>query len=200
MPIIRGRDCILQAPAGTARMSTLCIAIIQRLDMTIGGTQALIVTNTLENAKAFHATIVTLSQGAHVDAYICISDGNDDIQLRRTPPHIIIGTAGSIRDAITREELDKNNLRLYCLDDAEQLLTYQDGKALFGPTLFSIHEWLPKEIQVIAASSAIADDPVETINGIMTRPIAIAVPDEGDGTSSRGWSRISVAWDLYHLF
>jgi translation initiation factor 4A len=163
-------------------MTTLCIAIIQRLDTTINGTQAVILTNTPENAKIFHGTIVTLGQETNVDAYICIGDSNDDIQLRQIPPRIIIGTVGSIHGVITRVELDKNDLRLYCLDDAEQLLTYHDGKASFGPTLDSIHEWLPKETQVIAASSAIADDTVETIKGIMTRPVAIAVPEGKENT------------------
>lgn len=177
MPIIRGRDCILQAPPSIARMTTFCIAIIQRLDMTINGTQALILTSSPENVKAFHETIVALGQKADVNAYIC-GDNNDEIQLSQTPPHIIIGTVESIQGAITRGKLGKNDLRLYCLDDAQQLLTYRDGKASFGSPLDSIYKWLPKDIQVIVASSAIADDTVEMIKEIMTRSIAIAVPEE----------------------
>jgi len=181
IPIIRGHDCIIQAPAGIARMTTLCIGIIQRLDMTVNGIQAMILTNDPETAKTFHKAISTLGQDMHVDVCICIGDTKEKIQIKHSPPHILVGTVASAQAAITRGGLDISTLKVYCLDDGEQLLTCYSGKeASFGTTLDAIHEWLPKESQVVVASSAIADGTVEMLKEIMNHSITIAVPEEAD--------------------
>lgn len=162
-------------------MTTLCIGIIQRLDMVTNETQAVILTNDPETAKSFHRAIVALSKGMHIDVYLCIGENGEDAQVNQTPPHILIGTVESTRVAITRGVLDKSSLKIYCLDNGEQLLTYCNGKAAsFGPAVVSIREWLPNETQVVVASSAIADDTVDVIKEIMNHSITIAVPEEAD--------------------
>ncbi|KAG8957347.1 hypothetical protein FRC03_010258 [Tulasnella sp. 419] len=62
LPMISGRNAIIQAPSGAGKTTMLSIAILQLVDTSSRDTQALILEPTRELANATQRTIASLGQ------------------------------------------------------------------------------------------------------------------------------------------
>jgi len=169
VPIIRGRDCILLAPPGIHRMTTLCIGVLQRVDMSVRGAQAILLANNDVAAREFRRI---------VDA-LCPVDVNESTETKLSPTHVLIGTDGPIRDMISKQAVNSDNIKIYCVDDGEKVFSRRPGQnEPLNPALQTLHSWLPNDVQIVVALSTMTDDVVEVTRQIMSHPMTIAVHDE----------------------
>ena len=71
-PILTGRDVIAQAQSGTGKTATFSIGILQRLEMNIRDTQALVLAPTRELAVQIQSVMLALGDYLNVQVHACI--------------------------------------------------------------------------------------------------------------------------------
>jgi len=171
IPIIRGRDCILLAPPNIHRMTTLCIGVLQRVDISVSGLQAVILANTDADAQEFRGIIDVLCRG---DPNV-----SQDTTVRLRPTHVLVGTEELIHNMIIQQTANSDDVKIYCVDDGEKVFSRHSNDIPLSPALQSIHGWLPKDVQVVVALSTISDDVVDVTMQVMSHgPMTIAVHEE----------------------
>ena len=155
-------------------MTTLCIGILQRVDVSVRETQAVILTNSDGDARIFRSIITDLCHG---DTGVC-----EAATIKLSPLPILVDTIGPIHDMIIHQTASSDHMAIYCVDDGERVFSRHSSghmnNAPLGSALQSIHNWLPKDIQTVVALSTITDDVVEATTQIMSHPMTIAVHDE----------------------
>jgi len=143
LPIISGNDVIAQAQSGTGKTGAFTISALNAVDLTKAETQVIIVAPTHELANQIanvNRSIGSMMEGLVVKTLIGGTFVNDDIkEITKTPPHIVVGTTGRIFDMIQRRHLNVSNVKLFILDEADEMLSrgfktkIQD---IFGHTSF----------------------------------------------------------------
>lgn len=171
---------MFQAPPGPMRMSTLSIGMLQRLDFSIEGLQALLVVNNDEAGEEFHRILNGLGEFLGVKIIQCFDA--DDVSLRplkNEPPHILIGTVRPIFQIITENLADNSHLRMFVTDDGEQIVAeHVEEQALID----SYWNWLPSDIQIINLLTTMTVDLIGMASRTMKLPMTLSTDaDNGDG-------------------
>ncbi|KAH7088619.1 DEAD-domain-containing protein [Auriculariales sp. MPI-PUGE-AT-0066] len=124
------------------------------LDPFIKGTQTLILVATRELAQQFKKLIITLSDQINIECHACVGGVNlrVDIAKLQEGPQIVVGTPGRVFDMINRRALSTDKIKLFCLDEADELLSRG-----FGEQIDEIYKLLPQQIQL---AKKITRDPV----------------------------------------
>jgi len=126
VPIINGQDIIAQAQSGTGKTATFGIAALQRINENEFKTQALIVVPTRELAQQIQKVVMTLGDFLGVTVHACIggTKRRDEIDyLMNSRPQIVVGTPGRIKDMISRNAIDVSHLKMFVLDEADEMLS-----------------------------------------------------------------------------
>jgi len=176
MPCIMGNDVIAQAQSGTGKTATFAISILQKIDTSKAACQALVIAPTRELAQQIQKVIMALGDFEQVNCHACIggtSVKNDIHVLETTPPHVIVGTPGRVFDMINRKYLDTSSLRMFVLDEADEMLSRG-----FKDQIYDIFRKMPSNIQVILLSATMPEDVLEVTTRFMPEPIIILVKKE----------------------
>jgi len=97
----------------------------------------------------------------------------DAAELRETPPHIIVGCAGRIYDMVRRRHLDLSTMKLFILDEADEMLSMG-----FKDQIYNIFQNFPESIQVALFSATLPDDILELTKKFMRDPVKITMKKE----------------------
>jgi len=176
MPCIDGCDVIAQAQSGTGKTATFAISILQKIDTTKPMCQALVIAPTRELAQQIQKVVMALGDFLHVNCHACIggtSVKNDIHVLESSPPHVIVGTPGRVFDMINRKFLDTSALRMFVLDEADEMLSRG-----FKDQIYDIFRKMPSNIQVILLSATMPEDVLEVTTRFMPEPVIILVKKE----------------------
>jgi translation initiation factor 4A len=124
-PVIMGKDTIAQAQSGTGKTGTFVISSLQIIDENSDETQVLIMAPTRELAQQIGEVAKGLSAYMQVPIHICVGGTNvrDDISAIRRGVHFVVGTPGRINDLINRNVLETGLLKLFVLDEADEMLS-----------------------------------------------------------------------------
>ena len=99
MPVIKGHDVIAQAQSGTGKTATFSISILEKLDPTVKGTQALILAPTRELAFQITEQFESLGSAMGVRC-VTIVGGVDEmaqaVALAKRP-HVVVATPGRLQ-------------------------------------------------------------------------------------------------------
>jgi translation initiation factor 4A len=177
LPIISGNDVIAQAQSGTGKTGAFTISALNAVDLKQPTTQVVIVAPTHELAIQIanvNRAIGTMMEGLIVKTLIGGTYVNDDIQeITKTPPHVVVGTTGRILDMIQRKHLNVNNVKLFILDEADEMLSRG-----FKSKIQDIFECFNNEIQVAIFSATLPPEILELTNRFMRTPIKITLDAE----------------------
>ena len=128
LPIIQNNDVIAQAQSGTGKTGAFSISTLQKIDLSLNEVQTIIIAPTQELSKQIYSVIKQL--GSFMDGLKCtiINWGGHlykiDINLLdNSPPHIIVGCSGRIYDMIKRRHLRLDTVKLFVLDEADEMLS-----------------------------------------------------------------------------
>ena len=114
-----------QAQTGTGKTAAFVFPILERLDLDLNETQALILTPTRELAIQVAEAVFTYSKNIG-RVHVLPIYGGDSIQkqLRRLKSgiHIVVGTPGRIMDHLRRGTLDFSSVKMVVLDEADEML------------------------------------------------------------------------------
>lgn len=172
LPIIKGKEVIAQAQSGTGKTATFAISLLQRIDTTKQECQALVLAPTRELAVQIQKVVLALGDYMNADCHACIGGTSvrDEIRKLEAGVHVVVGTPGRVFDMINRGVLKTDSLKLFILDEADEMLSKG-----FKSQIYDIFQHLPQTIQVVLLSATLPDDVMEVASKFMSNPVNILV-------------------------
>jgi len=175
LPVIQKRDTIAQAQSGTGKTATFSIAALQRLDHNESQCQVLVLAPTRELAQQIHKVMKSLGTYLDVTTRACVGGTavREDIQQLANGVQIVVGTPGRVNDMINRGALRLKALKLFCLDEADEMLSRG-----FKEQIYDCFQYLPSEVQVALFSATMPNEILQLTERFMRKPVRILVKKE----------------------
>ncbi|KAI3655889.1 hypothetical protein MP638_006677 [Amoeboaphelidium occidentale] len=172
VPIISGRDVIAQAQSGTGKTATFSIGALQRIDIKLRETQALILSPTRELAVQIRSVVLALGDYMNVQCHACIGGTSmgEDIRKLEHGQHIVSGTPGRVIDMIKKRHLRTRHIKMLILDEADEML----GRG-FKDQIYDVYRHLPPETQIVLVSATLPHEVLELTTKFMTDPVRVLV-------------------------
>lgn len=175
-PILLGRNVIAQAQSGTGKTGAFSIGILQNINTEEQTTQALVLAPTRELADQIYSFFKQIGMRMK-GLQISIFKGGTSVQQQKEEavklPHIIIATPGRALALIEEGFLRCENLKMVCLDEADNLL--DEG---FINQVQEIFAFLKPEIQILLFSATIPLQIFNLMENFMHDPVKILVKAE----------------------
>merc|ERR1719238_4314 len=175
IPVVMGRDTIAQAQSGTGKTATFVIGALQIIDLRNRDCQVLILAPTRELAQQIHKVTIHLGNYMKITSHVCVGGTivRDDIRIMQNGIQMIIGTPGRVNDMINRNALKLDQLRLFCLDEADEMLSRG-----FKDQIYDIFQYLPANVQVCLFSATMPLEILNLTSRFMRTPVKILVKKE----------------------
>ncbi|EPS45830.1 hypothetical protein H072_227 [Dactylellina haptotyla CBS 200.50] len=172
VPVIKGHDVIAQAQSGTGKTATFSISCLQKVDPDLKACQALILGPTRELALQIQKVVTALGDFLSIDTHGCVGGTNvrEDMDVLRKGVHVVVGTPGRVFDMIKRGALKTDKLKLFILDEADEMLSRG-----FTDQIYDIFQLLPQSTQVVLLSATMPQDVLEVTTKFMREPVRILV-------------------------
>jgi translation initiation factor 4A len=172
VPVVKGHDVIAQAQSGTGKTATFSISILQQLDMSIKGTQALILAPTRELAQQIQKVVIALGDYMNIECHACVGGTNvrEDMAKLQEGVQVVVGTPGRVFDMINRRALRTDHIKIFCLDEADEMLSRG-----FKDQIYEVFQLLPQDTQVVLLSATMPADVLEVTKKFMRDPVRILV-------------------------
>ncbi|GFS09844.1 eukaryotic initiation factor 4A-III [Elysia marginata] len=174
-PITDGRDVIVQAPSETGTTAAFTVAILESLDLTNSQPQALILSPTRDSSQQIQKVVVALGDYLNVICHAVLGGTNvrADIRKLEAGAQVVVGTPGRVFDMISRRALNMAGIKMFVLDQADELLS-----GGFKDQIYDIFRFLPSPCQVILLSATMSKDALDLTHRFMRDPIRIQVKGE----------------------
>lgn len=93
--------------------------------MSIKGTQALILAPTRELAQQIQKVVIALGDYMNIECHACVGGTNvrEDMAKLQEGVHVVVGTPGRVYDMINRRALRTDTIKIFCLDEADEMLS-----------------------------------------------------------------------------
>lgn len=175
LPCIKGLDVIAQAQSGTGKTATFSIAILQQIDTNLMECQALILAPTRELATQIQKVVIALGDYLNVACHACIGGTNvrEDVRKLEIGTHVVVGTPGRVNDMINRKVLRTKQIKLFVLDEADEMLSRG-----FADQIHDVFRNLNSEVQVILLSATMPESVLQVSKKFMRDPARILVKKE----------------------
>jgi translation initiation factor 4A len=177
LPIIEKKDVIAQARSGTGKTGSFTIGSLQQIDISKKTTQVLILAPTHELVKQISTVVSNIGnamEGLLVKTLVGGTSVMDDsLELKNNPPHVIVGTPGRVYDMIRRKNIRTNTIKLFVLDEADEMLSKG-----FKEQIYEIFKNFNEEIQVAIFSATMPEDVLTLTNKFMRDPVKIILKPE----------------------
>ncbi|CAG8575814.1 11244_t:CDS:2 [Funneliformis caledonium] len=170
LPVIKGHDVIAQAQSGTGKTATFSISILQKLDININQCQALVLAPTRELAQQIQKVVIALGDFMNVECNASIGGTNvrEGIKKLEAGAHVVVGTPGRVFDMINRRALKTDNIKMFVLDEADEMLSRG-----FKEQIYDVFQLLPPSTQVVLLSATMPADVLEVTTKFMREPVRI---------------------------
>jgi ATP-dependent RNA helicase DeaD len=155
-PASRGRNLLVQARTGTGKTAAFGLPILDVLvKKSLPKVQALILTPTRELALQITREFEKLAQFRGTKL-ACIYGGapmGKQIELLEGGAQVVVGTPGRVLDHLRRGTFDASNVKVFVLDEADEMLSMG-----FAKELHAIADKLPKDRQGLFFSATVPPD------------------------------------------
>ena len=178
-PACRGRNMVVQAKTGTGKTAAFGLPIVDALvRKSLVGVQALVLTPTRELALQVCAEVGKLAKfkGIKVLPIYGGAPMGAQIDALKDGVHVVVGTPGRVLDHLRRGTLDPKNIRIFVLDEADEMLSMG-----FAKELHAIIETLPKDRQGLYFSATIPPDIERLAQAHLTDPEWVALSSDQVG-------------------
>ena len=176
-PLFEKKDIIAQAQSGTGKTACFAIGALQLIDADKSTPQVIILSPTRELSIQSKNVVDALgNQFSKLKTQLLIggTSTEDDIkQLVNTPPQIIIGCPGRVHDMLKRGKLNKKDLTLLIMDEADEMLS-----SGFKEQVYNIFQFMPNNIQVALFSATMPPELNSLTEKFMRNPVKILVKSE----------------------
>ena len=176
-PIFDGSDLIAQAQSGTGKTGSFSIGALSKVVISENSNQILIMAPTHELAHQITTVISSLSammNGIRIKTIVGGSSIDEDAdEMRKNPPHVIVGCPGRVYDMIRRRHINANKLKLVILDEADEMLS-----SGFKEQVYNVFKYLNKNVQIALFSATLPNNIFQITNKFMRNPVKICVKAE----------------------
>lgn len=172
LPVASGRDTIAQAQSGTGKTATFTIGVLQSIDEKVAKCQAMLLAPTRELAQQIHKVVLALGDYMRIKAHACVGGTaiRDDVRYLQDGVHVVVGTPGRVFDMINRSVLKLDHLKLFVLDEADEMLSRG-----FKDQIYDIFQTLPQNVQVCLFSATMPLEIYQLTQRFMRDPVRILV-------------------------
>lgn len=172
LPIMKGHDVLAQSQSGTGKTATFTIGTLQRIDETKKTTQALILAPTRELALQIQSVVHNLGEFMNVTCHACIGGTSleADMDALRSGAQVVVGTPGRVLDVIQRRILDTRDIKMFVLDEADEMLSRG-----FKEQIYHVYTVLPEEFQIVLMSATMPPEVLSVTKFFMKNPVTILV-------------------------
>lgn len=108
-----------------------------------------------------------------VQAFIGGTTVKGDIKNISEGVHVVVGTPGRVLDMMNRNILKLTNLRLFVLDEADEMLSRG-----FLDSIKTVISYIPEACQIAIFSATMPKDIIDLTKHFMTNPVKILVKNE----------------------
>ena len=154
---LTGKDLIGQAQTGTGKTAAFGIPILERIDTSRPGPQAVVLSPTRELAIQSAEEINHLAQYLPIHA-LPIYGGQDierQFKALRKHPNIIVATPGRLMDRMKRGTIDLSHVQVLVLDEGDEMVDMG-----FIDDIRTILAGIPEERQTMFFSATMPDEAV----------------------------------------
>lgn len=174
MPIIYKNDVIAQAHSGTGKTGAFCISTLQTIDTSRNVCQTIIISSTRELVSQIYEVIYKLGQfmeDLSVKLLVGGSSVSTDIEsLKNNCPHVVVGTPGRIYDMLKRNVLHGNDVKLFVLDEADEMLSHG-----FKDQIHNIFQYLNEDVKSAIFSATFSSDVLSLTDKFMRNSYKITM-------------------------
>jgi len=149
----------------------------------------LILAPTRELAQQIQKVVIALGDYMNIECHACVGGTNvrEDMAKLQEGVHVVVGTPGRVFDMINRRALRTDNIKIFCLDEADEMLSrgfkdqiYEgDWFKLLFPSMpsdkMTVFQLLPQDTQVVLLSATMPADVLEVTKKFMRDPVRILV-------------------------
>lgn len=176
MPITEGRDLLAQAQSGTGKTGTFVIGALSRVDESVKKPQVLVLVHVRELAQQIAKVASALGDKMGVQV-LCAVGGNplrDDIRMLENGCQFVVGTPGRIYDLVNRNALDRSEIRVLVMDEADQMLE----DLFYKQVMCILEKGFPEKTRVVLFSATMPEQVIEVANKILNDPVRILIPPD----------------------
>jgi superfamily II DNA/RNA helicase len=173
LPILSGKDVIVQAQSGSGKTATFSISALQAIDSSLQKCQVIVLAPTRELATQINGVIGSLAHYMDVSTCECIGGVQTNFtQLRNA--QIVVGTPGRVYDLINSKRLKTDQVKLFVLDEADEMLSDD-----FIENIKEIYRLITCEtLQNVILSATLSQAVMDVAEEFMNDPIKILVKNE----------------------
>lgn len=123
--LLSGRDVVGIAQTGTGKTAAFGLPLLSHVDGAVRGVQALVLTPTRELAIQVADAITGFAEHMRAQVVAVYGGASYVPQLRalKQGAQVVVGTPGRVMDMIERGALDLSSLRVFVLDEADEMLS-----------------------------------------------------------------------------
>lgn len=156
------RNLVGQAHNGSGKTACFVLGMLSRVDDSERSTQALCVVPTRELARQIVDVIRMLGKYTDTTVHLAVKQNEPDRRGGRRPTarnvpvtdHLVVGTPGKILDLIKTRSLNTTGVRIFVLDEADQMVDTQG----MGDQTLRIKRTLPRSVQTLLFSATYRDE------------------------------------------
>jgi len=176
---ILSMDVLCQAKSGMGKTAVFVLTTLQQLDPSEEGmTRVFVLCHTRELAFQISKEYERFSKymsGVNVGVFFGGMPIKKDIEtLKKTTPHIVVGTPGRILDLVRQKALTLKNVKHFILDECDKMLETLDMRK----DVQEIFRLTPHQKQVMMFSATMSKEVRPICNKFMQDPLEIFIDDE----------------------
>jgi len=150
--------------------------VLQSIETSSDHCQALIVAPTRELSMQIAYVVHSIGEYQGIKVHACVGGTvvKEDIKaLTKGGIHVVVGTPGRIIDMMKKEFLKTNYLKLFVLDEADEMLSRG-----FKEQIQSIFKFLPGDVQIALFSATLPPEILKLTSHFMREPAKILVKNQ----------------------
>jgi len=112
-----------QSQSGTGKTAAFVLTMLSRIDYNLAQVQAICLAPTRELARQI--VDVVKEMGKFTPVKVCLAVKEAVQKGDKLADHVVVGTPGTVMDLLRRKALDARSVRVFVLDEADNMLDLQ---------------------------------------------------------------------------
>ncbi|KAJ3331319.1 RNA helicase required for poly(A+) mRNA export [Blyttiomyces sp. JEL0837] len=146
------RNMIGQSQSGTGKTAAFALTMLSRVNFNVPTTQAICLAPARELARQIMDVIREMGKYTPVTTAFAIKDSVE--RGSKVDAHIVVGTPGTLNDLIKKRQLDVKDVRIFVLDEADNMLDQQG----LGDQSIRVKNFMPKNCQIVLFSATFTEN------------------------------------------
>jgi len=174
IPMVQGRDILAQAQSGTGKTGTFVIGSLSHVIPTVAKPQVLVLVHVRELAQQIGKVAEMIGSSMNLKVLVAVGGNSlrEDIRALEEGAQFIVGTPGRIYDLMNRNALERSEMRVLIMDEADQMLE----DLFYKQVMCILEKGFPSSTKVALFSATMPENVIEVANKILNDPVRILIP------------------------